>query len=74
MFDKLSWNISKILFFEKCSYIPYKRTGDISVLPVHQKKLSPVQFFPYVFLKKLSPVLSCSKISRPSFYTGGGAG
>jgi len=41
---------------------PYKTTGDISV--------SPVQFF----LKKLSPVLSCSKIGRPSFYTCGGRG
>ena len=30
------------------------------------------QCFPFKNTKKLSPVLSCSKIGRPSFYTGGG--
>jgi len=60
---------------------PYKRTGDISVSPVHQQQffVGPSSFFrefsQCFCLKntnKLSSVLSCSKIGRPSFYTGGG--
>ena len=57
---------------------PYKRTGDISVSPVHQQQFlvaRPVfsgnfprfsQCFSVKNAKKLSPVLSCSKIGRPS--------
>ena len=41
-----------------------------------QQKFHPIQtkFSPVLKnTKKLSPVLSCSKIGRPSFYTGGGS-
>ena len=52
--------------------LPYKRTGDISISPVHQKifcrpssflgkNLSPVQFFPYIF--SYIPVLKNTKFS-----------
>jgi len=66
------------------STAPYKRTGDISVSPIHEKKICrPSSFFrefPMFWTKKLSPFLSrrsCPApklIARPvfrlSFYTG----
>ena len=53
--------------------LQYKRTGDISISPVHQKKIlvarpvfrakicRPSSFSPMFFLKKLSPVLKNTK-------------
>ena len=69
--------------------IPYKRTGDISVSPVHQQQFFvarpvfsgnfprfsqclPLKNTTKIVARPVSPVLSCSKIGRPSFYTGGG--
>ena len=60
---------------------PYKRTDDISVSPVHRQQFlvaRPVfsgnfprfsQCFAVKNAKKLSPVLSCSKIGRPSCFS-----